>query len=307
MKYRDKQIVFFTIFIIMLLFTVYNDSLGGAIVAGFCILMGIMIIIFPNAKVDDEYDYQEIKFESNCLTYYGDELNFTKADIISVLSKYHAYYNELNAIDKQKFISRLEEFIVDKTFKIHNCNGFREMPILISATAIQVSFGLQKYLLPHFIYINIHPVEFIGLHPTIRFLEGNVSGNSINISWKYFLAGFQFPQDGKNVGLHEMAHAYHYQNFGPCDIKDKHFINTFNKFNEFGNKVYTNIQHINSGLYSNYAKRNFQEFWAESVELFFEKSLEFRITYPEVYQSVCDLLHQDPIKLPEWSGNPRQT
>ncbi|MEJ7823275.1 MAG: zinc-dependent peptidase [Chitinophagaceae bacterium] len=170
------------------------------------------------------------------------------------------------------------------------------MPVLISSTAIQLSFGLQKYLLPHFTCINIHPEEFLGIHPTIRFLQGNVSGNCINISWKYFLQGFQFPQDGKNVGLHEMAHAYYYQNFGPCEIKDTDFIKTFNKFNDCGNKVYTSIQDTDPCLYSNYAKRNFQEFWAESIELFFEKPMEVRTSYPVLYESISDLLNQDPTK-----------
>ena len=60
------------------------------------------------------------------------------------------------------------------------------MPVLISAAAIQVSFGLEKYLLPDFPNIHIFPEEFIATEPSVRFLEGNVSDNCINISWKHF-------------------------------------------------------------------------------------------------------------------------
>ena len=48
-------------------------------------------------------------------------------------------------------------------------------------------------------------------------------------------------------------------------------------------------------LYSDYALRNFQEFWAESVEIFFEKPVEMESHYPQLYQTMKGLLNQDPI------------
>ena len=304
MKFKTKQaIIYFTPFTILLLLFLYSQLWVPATVFGFCVFMGVMVLLFPNTNTNEEDDYtgngqphQHVTVKKDYLTYYGDQLDFSPDDLISILNKHSTYYSNLDDADKKKFLKRLTAFIDDKTFKIHDKSGFREMPVLISSTAIQVSFGLEKYLLPHFTYINIHPEEFLGIYPTMRFLEGNVSGNSINISWKYFLQGFQFPQDGKNVGLHEMAHAYYYQNFGPCEIKDMDFIKTFDKFNECGNQVFTNIQHNEMCLYSDYAKKNFQEFWAESIELFFEKPMEVRTTYPALYESISDLLNQDPIK-----------
>ncbi len=245
--------VIFTVFTFFFLYLFANEIWVGAGVIGFVLLLAILIILFPNSKMRTEYnefydtrysDPPRAQSKTDCLTYYGDQLDFSKEDIISILNRHSIFYLKLDDAGKRKFLKRLSAFMEDKTFKIHDKSGFKEMPVLISATAIQVSFGLEEYLLHHFHYINIHPEEFLGLHPTIRFLEGNVSGNSINISWKYFLHGFQFPQDGKNVGLHEMAHAYHYQNFGPCEIKDKDFVRTFDKFNECGNQVFTIIETV---------------------------------------------------------------
>jgi Mlc titration factor MtfA (ptsG expression regulator) len=93
-----------------------------------------------------------------------------------------------------------------------------------------------------------------------------------------------------------MAHAYHYQNFGPCESRDMEFVRTFNKFNDHGNHVFTTIQDADTCLYSDYAKKNFQEFWAESIELFFEKPLEVKTHYPVLYESICDVLNQDPVR-----------
>lgn len=299
MNLKTKQaIIFFTPFLILLSYFLYNQIWIPAYVFGFVVFMGVMVLLFPNAKGDsltsDEEPSIAITGKKDYLTYYGDQLNFSSEEIVSILNKHSTYYTTLTDKDKQKFINRLNTFIEEKIFNIYDESGFKEMPVLISASAIQLSFGLEKYLLPHFVFINIHPKEFIKSYPTIRFLEGNVSGNCINISWKYFLEGFEFPQDGKNVGLHEMAHAYYYQSFGDCDDKDENFIVGFNNVNECGNKVFNESA---CSLYSDYSKRNFQEFWAESIEIFFEKSMEMKNIYPDLYQAISELLNQDPLKV----------
>jgi MtfA peptidase len=49
-----------------------------------------------------------------------------------------------------------------------------------------------------------------------------------------------------------------------------------------------------TNLYSEYALRNFQEFWAESIELFFEKPAAMKAAYPQLYNAMQSLLNQDP-------------
>ena len=106
-------------------------------------------------------------------------------------------------------------------------------------------------------------------------LEGNVSGHAINLSWKHFLEGYEDTNDGQNVGLHELAHALYYQTFEVEENVDSNFRDTFNDFNNYGNKVFRpGIENRCNDLYSEYAVKNFQEFWAESVEIFFEKPLQ---------------------------------
>ncbi len=47
-------------------------------------------------------------------------------------------------------------------------------------------------------------------------------------------------------------------------------------------------------FYSKYADTNLQEFWAESVELFFEKPKDLNHHYPNVFKAMTLLLNQDP-------------
>lgn len=109
---------------------------------------------------------------NNYLTYYGNTLNFSRIVLTTVLFKHFPFYNSLDGFEKDKFLNRLEKFIESKTFIIHDKSGFREMPILISATAIQLTFGLEKYLLPHFDTFNIYPQEFLGGTAFYSFFRG---------------------------------------------------------------------------------------------------------------------------------------
>jgi MtfA peptidase len=230
------------------------------------------------------------------LSFRGTQLNFSFLEISGILTKHSTYFNSLNLRQKEKFIQRVKKFITQKIFVIHDEKGLKEMPVLISAAAIQLTFGLEKYLLPNFIYIHVFPEEFICIHPTIRFLEGNVSGNSINLSWKHFISGFQHNDGGQNVGLHEMAHAYYYQFFETGQQADENFVAAFPAFNNLGNKIFEQESKHGFNLYSNYALRNFQEFWAESIEIFFERPTELKSKYPDLYLCICNLLNQYPIE-----------
>jgi Mlc titration factor MtfA (ptsG expression regulator) len=176
--------------------------------------------------------------------------------------------------------------------------GYREMPILISAAAVQLSFGLNKFLMPHFTILQIYPQEFIALEP-MRVLIGNVSGNTINIAWKQFLEGYKNRFDNSNVGLHEMAHALYYQNFEAEEHIDKNFQDSFHHFMSLGDKVFEREKLLTIGLYSDYAMKNFQEFWAESIEIFLNRPHRLNIHYPDLYAMLCDLLCQDPLNYPD--------
>jgi MtfA peptidase len=228
-------------------------------------------------------------------TYAGKDLNFSDEQITTVLNKRFPYFINLSIGEKNRFLQRHKKFMKSKLFRIHTNDGFKEMPILISATAIQLSFGLEEYLLPYYKNIHIFPQAFLGMHPTMRFLEGNVSGNDINISWKHYLEGYEKKDDGQNVGLHEMAHAYYSQNFTFEGDKDKCFVNGFTSYNISGNKVFEGEKIQNGQLFSDYALKNFQEFWAESVEIFFERPSEMKAQYEDLYESMSMLLNQRPV------------
>jgi MtfA peptidase len=265
----------------------------------FCFIIFMVIFNGINAAGSENTGRASNSSKTNIVhtayqTYYGEELNFSDTELTEVLTKRFPYFNALSQIQKTRFIERLQNFIANKIFKVHDSNGYKEMPILISAAAIQLTFGLKKYLLPNFEFIHVYPQEFMRIRETICFLEGNVSGHAINLSWKHFLAGYAQPDDGQNVGLHEMAHALYYQTFVVEKNADKNFRDLYDGFINDGNKVYHTEKTVDGGLYSEYAIKNFQEFWAESVEIFFEKPAAMKDRYPDLYETIKFLLNQDP-------------
>jgi MtfA peptidase len=228
----------------------------------------------------------------NPLWYRGCDLNFSDEEIRKVLEKHQPYYQKLTGNEKKRFVKRLKKFIFLKDFAIHDRTGFKEMPILISAAAVQVSFGLRSYLLPDYLYIHVHPHEYIAADD-LRLLLGNVQGSHISLSWKHFLEGFKYPDNGENVGLHEMAHAFYSQSFIFRGDTDRSFKKGFAGFELCANKVFEREQRVKKGLYSDYAKTNFQEFWAESVEIFFEKPAAMHHHYPGLYIAMSRVLNQN--------------
>lgn len=230
------------------------------------------------------------------LIYKGSEFDFSDEEMVAILDRYSFYYRNLNTEKKQKFLFRLKQFISKKYFIIHDEGGFKEMPVLICAAAIQISLGLEEYILPHFSHIHIFPEEFIGISPTFRFLQGNVSGHCIHLSWKHFLHDIKNISDGENVGLHEMAHAYYYQNFETGEAVSKEFVSKFEGFNHYGDKILKKELEPGNELYSDYGLRNMYEFWAESIELFFEKPAALKYKYPELYDIIKNILKQDTLE-----------
>lgn len=281
--------------------------LSGSYAFGFMALTITMLgliefkneIFYPNRVVDtvDESLLEQDNIDAPkklLLRYEGVKLNFTNAEIDNALNKRFPYYVAISAANKERFLHRIKNFIADKIFYIHDESGFKEMPILISAAAIQLTFGLKKYLLPYFKNIHVFPEEFFRSNDMgVCFLEGNVSGNNINLSWKHFLRGYEKNTDGQNVGLHELAHALYYQTFVVGENVDDNFRNSYDEFIDLGNKVYHTEKTVAGGLYSEYAVKNFQEFWAESAEIYFERPAMLKELYPSLYQTMKTLLNQD--------------
>lgn len=244
------------------------------------------------AQREEESQQTVEAYVPHCLIYKGDDLEFDTEEVRGICTRYNPFFNKLNEREQNVFINRLGQFMFSKDFYIISSKGYKEMPVLISAAAIQISFGLDEYLFPYFSRIIIHPEEYIAWDP-IRILVGNVQGRSITLSWKHFLEDYQNPADGKNVGLHEMAHALQVQHLFKSHGYQSEFKDGYEHYDKIDDEVLFAERSKSSKLFDENALSNPNEFWATSVELFFEKPLQLNEQYPRLYKSISLVLNLD--------------
>ena len=131
-----------------------------------------------------------------------------------ILKNNFPFYNKLELRKKKEFERKVQYFIHMKEFIPRQLDFVTdEMKVLISACAVQLTFGYPKVFLSHFKRILIYPDAY---YSTINnsFHKGEVNPRlqAIVLSWKSFVQGYLDQNDGINLGLHEMAHAMRLEN-----------------------------------------------------------------------------------------------
>jgi len=221
-----------------------------------------------------------------------------KEDLIAKFREYldkNTFYNSLDEPGKLKMLQRCVRFAGQKRFigsKDFTITG--EMVVAISATAVRLTFGLERYDLPRYHTIRIFPTSFYSpFHK--RELKGGASTKGVLFfSWADFVQGESIENDRINLGLHEMAHALRLElRYGKgadrrvADYFDSWFRVAFDEFQK--------VREGHGNYLRDYAGANPEEFFAVCVEHFFEDAGNFCKELPDVYAHLCLLLNLDPL------------
>jgi Mlc titration factor MtfA (ptsG expression regulator) len=204
------------------------------------------------------------------------------------------YYQRLSDDDKVVFERRLEKFIKMKNFEPRGGLEFitPEMEILIGASAIQITFGFPSLYFKSFDTILVYPDSYQS-SITGHFHHGEVNTRGfIVLSWAHFLKGYLVDDDGRNLGLHEMAHALKFTDAIQSD--EYNFMDT-SLMNHFFSLARVEMARIANGEHSffrDYAATNDSEFFAVAVENFFERPEKFEQNHPELFNILAELLNQ---------------
>ena len=265
------------------------------------ILVGILVLYvfstwFENriSNLSTKRTIHQLSITANTFVYTGKEMSYTSEEIHSMLTNHFPYYHHLSATLQPMFVSRVLQFINGKVFVVRTPNAYMEMPVLISAAAIQLTFGLKAFRLPYYRFIQVHPKEYLtkGKDPTL--ILGHVYKKTITVAWDHFYHGTTIPNDGVNVGLHEMAHALYIQKLTTKTRFGNHFFYHY-KLMEKASATHFSIANCMYNLYKDNAFKNRQEFWAESIELFFERPIELQKHYSGVFEHIQTMLKQNPL------------
>lgn len=216
-----------------------------------------------------------------------------------LLQKYFQYYKGLSPGNKRKFEQKVCNFMYAKSFIPRNMpNVPVEIAVFISATAVQLTFGLPNVYLDHFNKILVYPDTYYSAI-TRRYHKGEVNPafKVIVLSWEHFKEGFLHTQDAINLGLHEMAHALRLENI--IRQEGYHFFDKqlLERFDDYSRKVCDEMAQGGETFFRPYACTNVHEFFSVAVENFFERPAAFKRQIPELYDTLSRLLNQDPLVL----------
>lgn len=211
-----------------------------------------------------------------------------------ILEKEFSFYKSLSAKHKKVFEHRVFCFIKGKKFvardEIVISNAVK---VLISATAVMLTFGFRKYLINNIDTIIVYPDEYYSnLNDAYHKGEFNPRAEALVLSWKDFLEGYSDEDDNINLGIHEMMHAIHLNSIRQNDIsafifkKKYEELTNYLSLNEF---IRANL--IDSEYFRAYAFTNQYEFLAVLVENFIETPNDFKRKFPTIYNKLKGMLN----------------
>jgi MtfA peptidase len=211
-----------------------------------------------------------------------------------VIGSVFSYFNDLPHESRLKFIQRVHHFKASKQFHFIGLEDNDDIAVLVSASAIQITFGLKNYMMSYFkdIYVLADAYQ---MDNEEELYIGHVAPDGIYLSMKHFLYGYSHKtKDNINVAVHEMAHALVYNNFFAQYGVDPHFRLNYEKFSSSTGAILADVITNRRSYLRSYAFSNLHEFWAVSVEAFFVNPAGLKMNMPELYEVLCRVLNQDP-------------
>ncbi|MCW3083784.1 MAG: hypothetical protein JWP12_1150 [Bacteroidetes bacterium] len=222
--------------------------------------------------------------------------HISDSTIKTELERSYPYYRHLTPELKQRFINRCSAFIELKKFAGRQGLVISDpVRIIITACAVQVTFGLDSFTLDTFEYVLVYP-DVYESPATGQLHKGETSMNGfICFSWKHILEGIEDQHDNYNLGLHEWTHALRFNSI-KYEVTDYFFDGYINKWIANAVHEFTRLKNGRQSIFRRYGATNIHEFFSVCIEHFFESPEEFRTKLPDLFNQTCILLNQVPAK-----------
>ena len=211
-----------------------------------------------------------------------------------VLEKDFSFYKKLQTKERIYFEHRVASFIKDKQFigrkefKITD-----EVQVLISATAVMLTFGFRDFYIGLIDKIIVYPKAFYSTtNDDCHKGEFNPKLKALVLSWEDFLEGFEIENDNLNLGIHEFTHAIHLNSLKERDVSSTIFKDSFKELAQLlSNNEDLRKELLDSDYFRAYAYTNQFEFLAVLIEYFIETPENLKATYPEIYGKIKQMLN----------------
>lgn len=258
---------------------------------GLFLILGYIIIRYSFKIIETNYALKRKKLLFNHVYFYLRRLNVKQKRI---LERQFTFYTKLTSKEKKYFEHRVASFIKDKDFLgREDLVVTEEMRVLISATAVMLTFGFRDYFIGLISKIIIYPKVFYSTtNKAYHKGEFNPKLKALVLSWEDFVEGYCNSNDNLNLGIHEVTHAIHLNSLKTSGVSAIVFRDSFNELSKL---LYKNEDLRNelkdSNYFRTYAFTNQFEFLAVVIENFIETPQDFKLKFPEVYNKVKQMFN----------------
>lgn len=209
------------------------------------------------------------------------------------LSTRFGFYKNLEPRKQKIFGHRVLKYIEHKEFIARGEVVITEnLKLLIAATAVMLTFGMRRYLMPSVERFIIYPEQYDSiLNQAEHIGEYNPALKTIVFSWKDFLKGYEIEDDNLNLAVHEFAHALSYESLKIKDSGGIIFSDGLYKIDQLLQDPQFIGRLQQTDYFREYARVNKFEFFAVSLEHFIETPKIFYQEFPKLYAILYKMLN----------------
>jgi len=232
---------------------------------------------------------------------------------LAFIQRHVGFFRRLSASDRAELLGHVQIFLAEKRFE--GCGGFTitdEVRVTVAAQACLLLLHRKTDYFPELLTIIVYPLTYmveekrqVGEH---LWEEGTVSRlgetgrrmGSLVLSWDAVKYGAADPSDGKNVVLHEFTHQLDFENHAADGMpglatREQQLAWAAVMRSEFASLRAADESGIPT-LLDTYGAKDPAEFFAVSVEAFFELPRALRARYPKLYEQLRNYFQQDPVE-----------
>jgi Mlc titration factor MtfA (ptsG expression regulator) len=232
---------------------------------------------------------------------------------LKIIKSRVAFFVRLSAKDQAELLDHIQVFLAEKRFE--GCAGLEindEIRVTIAAQACLLLLHRKTDYFPRLLTILVYPSTY--LVDEQRNVEGPVweegkmyrlgetgrTMGSMVLAWDAVKSGAADPSDGKNVVLHEFAHQLDYENFAADGAPTLATRAQQMSWREVMRTEFASLRAADDTgiptLLDTYGATNPAEFFAVSVEAFFERPSALRSHHPKLYVELQRYFNQSPIE-----------
>jgi Mlc titration factor MtfA (ptsG expression regulator) len=232
---------------------------------------------------------------------------------LALIQRHVLFFHKLSAWDRAELLGHVQVFLAEKRFE--GCGGLAitdEVRVTIAAQACLLLLHRRTDYFPGLLTILVYPSTYmveekrqIAEHVweegnTTRLGETGRRMGSLVLAWGAVKHGAADPSDGKNVVLHEFAHQLDYENHAADGVPELATREQQLAWSEVMRTEFASLRAADESgiptLLNTYGATDPVEFFAVSVEAFFERPRALRARHPKLYAELQKYFRQNPVE-----------